>query len=97
MSWTARCTTAWAVHYRGTLRTKATDEVWAVEGPEVPGMQAYDPEHQVDIFQSENEETEGPEARGLPVPTEPTKAEVEWHNLTHVPHAPWCSARSTRS
>ena len=59
---------------------KATDEVRAVEGPEVPGMQAGDPEHQVDISQSENEETEGP-----------TKAEVEWHNLTHVPHAPWCS------
>ena len=74
-----------------TLGTKATDEVWAVEGPEVPGMQADDPEHQVDIFQSENEEVEGPEARGLPAPTEPTKAEVEWHNLTHVPHAPWCS------
>ena len=44
-----------------TLGTKATDEVWAVEGPEVPGMQDDDPEHQVDIFQSENEEMEGPE------------------------------------
>ena len=74
------------------LGTNAMDEVWAVEGPEVPGMQADEPEHQVDIFQSEKEETEGPEARGLPTPTEPTKAEeVEWHNLTHVPHAPWCS------
>ena len=74
-----------------TLGTKATDEVWAVEGPEVPSMQADDPEHQVDIFQSANEEVEGPEARGLPAPPEPTKAEVEWHNLTHVPPAPWCS------
>ena len=62
-----------------------------MEGQEVPGMQADYPEHQLDIFQSENEEMEGPEARGLPAPTEPTKAEVEWHNLTHVPHAPWCS------
>ena len=33
------------------------------------------PEHLVDIFHSENEEMEGPEARGLPAPTEPTKAE----------------------
>ena len=74
-----------------TLGTKAADEVWAVEGPEVPGKQADDPEHQVDTFQSETEEMEGPEARGLPAPTEPTKAEVEWHNLTNVPHAPWCS------
>ena len=37
------------------------------------------------------QEMEGPEARGLPAPMEPTKAEVEWHNLTHVPHTPWCS------
>ena len=34
-------------------KTTATDEVWAVEGPEVPGMQADDPEHQVDIVRSE--------------------------------------------
>ena len=33
-----------------TLGTKATDEMWAVEGPEVSGMQADDREHQVDIF-----------------------------------------------
>ena len=66
-----------------TLGTKATDEVWAVEGPGGSRHAADDPEHQVDIFQSETEEMEGPEVRGLPTPTEPTKAEVEWHNLTH--------------
>ena len=76
---------------RITVGTQATDEVSAVEGPEVLGMPIEEPEHQVDVFNSENEETEGPEARGLPTPMEPTKAEVEWHNLTHVPHAPWCS------
>ena len=76
---------------RTKLGTQATDEVWAVEGPEVPGMPIEEPEHQGGVFNSENEETEGPEARGLPTPMEPTKAEVEWHNLTHVPHAPWCS------
>ena len=43
----------------------------------------------MDVFKSG--ELEGLEARGLPTPVEPTKAEVEWHNLTHVPHAPWCS------
>ena len=52
-------------------------------------MPIEEPEHQV--FKSETEELEGLEARGLPTPVEPTKAEVEWHNLTHVPHAPWCS------
>ena len=71
--------------------TQATDEVWAVEGPEVAGMQIVEPEHQVDVINSESEELVGPEARGLPTLVEPTKAEVEWHNLTHVPHAPWCS------
>ena len=77
---------------RTTVGTQATDEVWAVESPEVTGMPIEEPEHQVDVFNSETEELEGLEARGLPTPVEPTKAEVEWHNLTHVPHAPWCSA-----
>ena len=74
---------------RMTVGTQATDEVWAVEGPEVADVSIEEPEHQVDVV---NNETEGLEARGLPTPVEPTKAEVEWHNLTHVPHAPWCSA-----
>ena len=55
-------------------------------------MPIEEPEHQVDVFNNGTEELEGLEARGLPTPVEPTKAEVEWHNLTHVPHAPWCSA-----
>ena len=80
------------------LGTKALDETWAVEGPEVPGMQDDDPEHQVDIFQSENEEMEGPEARGLPTLKEPTKAEVEWHKSWIVgrPHAILSSTEETR-
>ena len=78
---------------RMTVGTQATDEVWAVDGPEVAGMPIEEPEHQVGVVNNETEELEGLEARGLPTPAEPTKAEVEWHNLTHVPHAPWwCSA-----
>ena len=76
---------------RMTVGTQATDEVWAVEGPDVTGMPIEESEHQVDVVNNETEELEGLEARGLPTPVEPTKAEVEWHNLTHVPHAPWCS------
>ena len=76
---------------RTPVGAQATDEVWAVEGPEVAGTQIEEPEHQVDVINSANEELVGQEARGLPIPVEPTKAEVEWHNLTHVPHAPWCS------
>ena len=51
-----------------------------------------EPEHQLDVVKNKTEELEGLEARGLPTPVEPTKAEVEWHNFTHAPHAPWCSA-----
>ena len=71
------------------MGTQATDEVWAVEGPEIADMPIEEPEHQVDVVNNETEELEGLEARGLPNPVEPTKPEVEWHNLNHVPHAPW--------
>ena len=53
---------------RMTVGTQATDEVWAVEGPEVADMPIEEPEHQVDVVNNEPEELEGLEARGLPTP-----------------------------
>ena len=76
----AECDTGTSVG-RMTVGTQATDEVWAVEGPEVADMSIEEPEHQVDVVNNQTEELEGLEARGLPTPVEPTKAEVEWHNL----------------
>ena len=42
-----------------TVGTQATDEVWAVEGPEVAGMPIEESEHQVDVVNHETEEMEG--------------------------------------
>ena len=40
---------------RMTVGTQATNEVWAVEGPEVNGMPIEEPEHQVDVFNNETD------------------------------------------
>ncbi len=43
-------------------------------------------EEQVDPNQSE----EGHKARGMPSPEQPTRQEVEEHELAHVPFRQWC-------
>ncbi|CAE8580995.1 unnamed protein product, partial [Polarella glacialis] len=44
-----------------------------------------------DMSEGEEASLQRREGASLPSPSDPTKAEREFHNLTHLPHRSWCA------